>query len=46
LTDARSEVAEDALAGPLDEARERGLGLLTELDELRRTTPAQLAELP
>jgi hypothetical protein len=45
LTDARSAVADEAIAGPLDEARERGLGLLTELDELRRTTPAQLAEV-
>jgi hypothetical protein len=46
LDEARSQVADEAIDGPLDDARERGLGLLTELDELRRTTPAQLAEIP
>lgn len=46
LADARTEVADDAIAGPLSDAREGGLGLLTELEELRRVTPAQLAEIP
>jgi hypothetical protein len=45
LEEARAQVADEAIDGPLDDARERGLGLLTELDELRRTTPAQLAEV-
>ncbi len=45
LTEARDEVARAAVEGPLEEARARGLGLLTELEELRRVTPAQLAEV-
>jgi hypothetical protein len=46
LEEARAEVADAAIDGPLTDARERGFGLLTELEELRRTTPAQLAEVP
>ncbi|MEX1178174.1 MAG: hypothetical protein WEB09_06905 [Nitriliruptor sp.] len=45
LADARAEVADTAVDGPLEDARARGLGLLTELEELRRITPAQLAEV-
>ncbi|MEX1164549.1 MAG: hypothetical protein WEB03_13330 [Nitriliruptor sp.] len=45
LAEAREEVSQEALAGPLEDARARGLGLLTELEELRRITPAQLAEV-
>jgi hypothetical protein len=43
LEDARAEVADAAIAGPLEDARARALGLLTEVEELRRATPAQLA---
>lgn len=46
LDTARAEVADAAIEGPLEETRARALGLLTELEELRRATPAQLAELP
>lgn len=46
LAEARDAVAETALDGHLEETRARALGLLTELEELRRATPAQLAELP
>ncbi|WP_052666991.1 hypothetical protein [Nitriliruptor alkaliphilus] len=43
LDAARDQVADASLAGPLEDARARGLGLLTSLEELRRATPAQLA---
>jgi hypothetical protein len=46
LEDARAEVADATIDGPLEETRGLALGLLTELEELRRVTPAQLAELP
>jgi hypothetical protein len=46
LEPAREEVAEAAIDGHLEETRARALGLLTELEELRRAAPAQLAELP
>jgi hypothetical protein len=46
LEEARAEVADAAIDGGLEETRARALGLLTELEELRRAAPAQLAELP
>ncbi len=46
LTGAREEVATDAVDGPLEATRARALGLLTELEQLRRTTPARLAGQP
>lgn len=46
LDTSRAQVADAAIDGPLENARARALGLLTELEELRRATPAQLAELP
>lgn len=45
LDEARTEVGEAAVAGSLEDARARSLGLLTEIEELRRITPAQLAAL-
>jgi hypothetical protein len=45
LEAARTEASDAAIDGPLEDARARGLGLLTELEELRRITPAQLAEV-
>jgi hypothetical protein len=45
LDAARDQVADASLAGPLEDARARALGLLTSLEELRRATPAQRAEV-
>lgn len=45
LEAARDQVADASLSGSLEDARARGLGLLTSLEELRRATPAQLAEV-
>lgn len=46
LETARAEIADAAIEGDLEETRARALGLLTELEELRRAAPAQLVELP
>jgi len=45
LEDARAEVAEAAVDGPLEDARGRALGLLTELEEVRRATPPPVADV-
>lgn len=45
LEEARAEVAEATIDGPLEDTRARALGLLTELEELRRATPPRLAEV-
>jgi hypothetical protein len=43
LAEARTEIGEQLVDGSLETARRRTLGLLTELEELRRATPPQLA---
>jgi hypothetical protein len=42
LADARADIAAQAVEGPLELTRARALGLLTELEDLRRTAPGEL----
>jgi hypothetical protein len=46
LEAARERIGQAAVDGPLQTARSRALGLLTELEELRKASPAHLAEAP